>query len=182
MKSLVRSMLALTVLAVTSAPPVASAQQKKATSSKAADTVPTYERVTALERENKGLRSEVTDLRLKVHDMETEGAGFDYSSAATTFLLTTGLVALSYYAADQTFGDSTRTLVPALTTMKVVGFGTLAAAGPAFLAGLGNGMDSPAVVSAGITLDVLLALAPWGVGAVTDRVARSKIGKKLTVH
>ncbi len=121
----------------------------------------------------------MADLRLQVHDIEAEDSGFDYTSAGLTFALTTGLVAASFFAADHMYGDSTRMLMPGLTTAKVVSFGALAAAGPAFLAGVGGGTDSSAVVAAGITVDVLVALVPWGVGISAHKVATSPYGEKL---
>lgn len=127
----------------------------------------------ASEAELRELRSEVVELRAQVEE-QGKTPWFNPKSAVLTFLFTTGMVAASYLAADLTYGDSTRELMPNLTTGKVVGLGTLAAAAPAFVAGLGAGFDSPAVVSAGVTIDVLWALVPWGVGGLANGIVNSK--------
>jgi hypothetical protein len=182
MKTRSGSMLGVILVVILFAPHLAGAQEAPESESPTATAkleMPSFDRLDDLERENQGLKTELSDLKLQVEDVKADKTGFNYKSAALTFFLTTGLVATSYFAADQLYGDSTRMLMPGLTTTKVVGFGALAAAGPAFVAGIGSGLDSPSAVSAGITVDVLLALAPWGVGISTHKVATSKYGDKL---
>lgn len=121
-------------------------------------------RMQNLERQNRVLQNEVVDLKLEVHDLQ-RSRRFSFGRMLLTTVLSTAAVSVSWYAADQVFGGSVRKVYPNLSTERAIGLGALLAAGPSLLAGIGSGARSTAVTTTGITLDTLLAVAPWVAGA-----------------
>lgn len=129
-------------------------------------------RMQALERQNRMLENQVGDLRLEVHDLK-KSRRFSVGRLFLTTLISTAAVSASFYAADRVFGDSARKVYPNLSTERAIGMGALLAAGPSLIAGIGSGARSSALTTTGITLDTLLAVAPWIAGAALHGFARS---------